>query len=59
MALHLVDASQAQELRDLLDDLVFQERVRQQSIARDVYLRTVERLWTLLGHRITEAQRGS
>jgi len=56
MALGLVDSSQVQELRDLLDDLVFQERVRQQSVARDVYLRTVERWWTLLGHKIAEAQ---
>lgn len=57
VALQFVDSSQAQELRDLLDDLVFQERVRQQSVARDVYLRTVERWWSLLGHKIAEAQR--
>jgi ectoine hydroxylase-related dioxygenase (phytanoyl-CoA dioxygenase family) len=56
LALHLIGPNQTQDLRDLLDDLVFQERVRQQSVARDVYLRTVERWWMLLGHKIAEAQ---
>jgi hypothetical protein len=46
------------EVRDLLHALALQERVRRESVARDVYLRTVERWWNLIGTRIKEVRRG-
>lgn len=55
----VVAGDDAVELRDLLGALELQDRVRRASVARDVYLRTVERWWTLVGARIAEACRGS
>jgi ectoine hydroxylase-related dioxygenase (phytanoyl-CoA dioxygenase family) len=53
----IVTTGEAAELRDLLEALELQDRVRRESVARDVYLRTVERWWTLIGARIEEARR--
>lgn len=53
----VVAAAELGELRDLLEALALQDRVRRESVARDVYLRTVERWWTLVGARIAEARR--
>lgn len=44
-------------LDDVLSELALQDRVRRESVARDVYLRTVVRWWTLIGARIDEARR--
>jgi hypothetical protein len=41
----------------VLDDLVLQERVRRESVARDVYLVSVTHWWQLVGHRLAEAMR--
>lgn len=41
---------------ELLADLELQERVREQSVARDVYLSTVQRWWHLAGHRIEQVR---
>jgi ectoine hydroxylase-related dioxygenase (phytanoyl-CoA dioxygenase family) len=57
LARGVVIADQLGELRDLLEALVLQDRVRRESVARDVYLRTVERWWVLAGTRIEEARR--
>lgn len=57
LARGVVAADQGGELRDLLEALALQDRVRRESVARDVYLRTVERWWTLAGARIEEARR--
>ena len=57
LARDVVAADQAGELRDLLEALALQDRVRSESVARDVYLRTVERWWTLVGARLEEARR--
>lgn len=53
----LVPADELATLRDLLDDLALQERVRRESVARDVYLRTVERWWAVVGLGIAQARR--
>lgn len=58
LARGVVAADQLGELRDVLEALALQERVRRNSVARDVYLRTVDRWWTLAGMRIEEARRG-
>lgn len=55
----LVAPDELGELRDLLEALELQDRVRRESVARDVYLRTVERWWAMIGARIEEARRGS
>lgn len=54
----IVAKEELPEVRDLLDALALQERVRRESVARDVYLRTVERWWELVGTRIAEVRRG-
>jgi hypothetical protein len=59
LALGVVAADELAELRDLLCALELHDRVRRELVARDVYLRTVERWWTLVGARIAEARRGS
>ncbi len=53
----VVAGGELTELRDLLEALALQERVRQQSVARDLYLRTIDRWWRLIGWRIVEARR--
>lgn len=53
----LIEDDELATMRDLLDDLALQDRVRRESVARDVYLRTVERWWSLIGARIAQAQR--
>lgn len=45
----------AEELREVLEELLLQERVRRVSVARDVYLRCVSRWWSLIGARVEEA----
>lgn len=64
LALHalargVVVTDEVAELRDLLYALELHDLVRRESVARDVYLRTVERWWTLVGARIAEARRAS
>jgi ectoine hydroxylase-related dioxygenase (phytanoyl-CoA dioxygenase family) len=59
LARGIVAQSDLTELRDLLEALELHERVRRVSVARDVYLRTVERWWALIGWRIAEARRAS
>ena len=54
----LVEPTELVEVRDILAALALQDRVRRESVARDVYLRTVERWWTVVGARIAEAARG-
>ncbi len=49
-----VAADQEPNLRQVLRDLVLQERVRRESVARDVYLGTVSRWWRLIGAQIAE-----
>lgn len=56
LARGVATADELGELRDLLGGLELQDRVRRESVARDVYLRTVERWWTLVGARIEEAR---
>jgi len=53
----LVDGDEITALRDLLDALALQERARRESVARDVYLRTAERWWHLIGARIERVLR--
>jgi len=58
----LVDAGAARlgldimEVRSVLQDLELQELVRKRSVARDVYLSTVQRWWFVAGHAIEEAR---
>lgn len=52
----LVDAAEVPELAEVLADLALQERVRKESVARDVYLRTVTRWWRVVGARIAEVR---
>lgn len=59
LARGLIEPTELAELRELLAALELQDRVRRESVARDVYLRTVERWWTLIGARIAEARRAS
>jgi hypothetical protein len=64
LALHalargVVVTDEVAELRDLLYALELHDRVRRESVARDVYLRTVERWWSVVGARIAEARRAS
>jgi hypothetical protein len=54
---HIVTAAAAlgfesNVVRSLLADLALQERVREHSVARDVYLTTVQGWWDLLGQRL-------
>ncbi len=56
LAAGLIAAECAGELHALLSDLVLQERVRRESVARDVYLRSVTRWWEMIGTRIAEAR---
>jgi len=57
LARGVATADELSELRDLLESLELQDRVRRESVARDVYLRTVEHWWALVGTRIAEARR--
>lgn len=41
-------------LTELLNDLAMHEKVRKESVARDVYLHTIQRWWQLAGTRIDE-----
>ena len=52
----LVTDDRAEELSSVLNDLELQERIRENHVARDVYLTTVQRWWHLIGHRIEEAR---
>jgi ectoine hydroxylase-related dioxygenase (phytanoyl-CoA dioxygenase family) len=53
----LIQGEEVAALRDLVDALALQDRVRRESVARDVYLRTAERWWSLIGAKIERAQR--
>lgn len=55
VALGLVDPAASRDLAEVMEDLVLQERVRNESTARDVYLVSVTRWWTIVGHAIQEA----
>ncbi len=59
VAAGLLSEDSARELREVLADLELQDRVRRESVARDVYLGSVVRWWRLLGGRISEARRES
>lgn len=50
----LISPAQESELATLLDELVLQEVTRTQSVARDVYLRTVQKWWALVGSAIQQ-----
>lgn len=52
----LCPQASGEELRDVLEGLLLQERVRRVSVARDVYLRPVSRWWSLIGVRVEEAR---
>lgn len=54
----LIAPGEVDALRCALSDLLLQERVRKESIARDVYLDIVSRWWALIGNRIVEARDG-
>lgn len=56
LALGLVDAAASRDLTEVMEDLVLQERVRNESTARDVYLVSVSRWWSIVGQAIQEAR---
>lgn len=55
VAFGLCPQASGDELRDVLEGLLLQERVRRVSVARDVYLRCVSRWWSLIGARVEDA----
>jgi hypothetical protein len=59
LAHHLISPDQELELATLLDDLVLQELTRTQSVARDVYLRTVQKWWALIGSAVQQRVLGA
>lgn len=56
VATGITPAAEEAALAQLLNDLVLQEEVRKQSVARDVYLKNVQRWWQLAGFRIAEVR---
>ena len=52
----ITPAVQRGELIELLDDLALQEKVRKESVARDVYLTNIQRWWNLVGHTLAEVR---
>lgn len=54
VALGLVDDAASRDLTEVMEDLVLQERVRNESTARDVYLVSVSRWWSIVGYAIQE-----
>ena len=50
----ITPAANQSALADLLNDLAMNEKVRRESVARDVYLHTIQQWWQLAGARIDE-----